>query len=317
MSDPAAALEPFLILVRSTKGAAAAKVILDATAAPGVYVFGELLNAPNVQQLAAEPSYKGHIDLLQLFAYGTLQDYEAHKTSFPELKEAHINKLKQLTLVSLALQHRSLSYDHISSALQLDSIRQVEDNVIDTIYAGLLTGKLHHDQKVLHIDSVSGRDVRPEELEKLQQGLANWCQTAQTLLSALDTQINTLRTASSDEASQSLAYKMHMNEAYRNVLQADLARDKNNGPFSGGASREKILGSFGGDRLENGVLDGLGGGEKLGGRHDSGMSGFLSNIQNVGNLGGAFTSGRNLGARNVSGRSSDDHEVRAAKRSRD
>ncbi|ODN81553.1 hypothetical protein L202_01971 [Cryptococcus amylolentus CBS 6039] len=291
MSDPAAALEPFLILVRSTKGAAAAKVILDATAAPGVYVFGELLDAPNVQQLAAEPSFEGHIELLRLFAYGTLSDYEKNKSSFPELKEAHLHKLKQLTLVALALQHRSLSYDHISSALQLESIRQVEDTVIDTIYAGLLTGKLHHDQKVLHIDSVSGRDVRPKDLEQLQQGLANWCQTAQTLLSALDNQINTLRTASANEASHNLAYKIHRNEAYRNV-QAELAHEKASGGFAGAASREKILGGFGSGRGAEHGWEGLGGGERLGGKQDAGVSGFLSNLQNVGNLGGAFTSGR-------------------------
>jgi COP9 signalosome complex subunit 7 len=64
MADPAAKLEPYLLLARSTRGAAAAKVIEDATSAvsicdlgfddladclqAGVYVFSELLDIPGI-----------------------------------------------------------------------------------------------------------------------------------------------------------------------------------------------------------------------------------------------------------------------------
>ena len=46
-----AKLEPFLLMSKSAKGAAAAKLIEDATAAPGVYVFAELLELPNIQEV--------------------------------------------------------------------------------------------------------------------------------------------------------------------------------------------------------------------------------------------------------------------------
>lgn len=45
-----AKLEPFLLMVKAAKGAAAAKLIQDATSAPGVFVFGELLEQSNVQE---------------------------------------------------------------------------------------------------------------------------------------------------------------------------------------------------------------------------------------------------------------------------
>ena len=45
-------LEPFLLMGKSVKGAAAAKLIQDATAAPGVFVFGELLELPNIQEVS-------------------------------------------------------------------------------------------------------------------------------------------------------------------------------------------------------------------------------------------------------------------------
>lgn len=47
-------LEPFLLLAKSTKGASAAKLIEQATAAPGVFVFGELMDMPNIKEVRHE-----------------------------------------------------------------------------------------------------------------------------------------------------------------------------------------------------------------------------------------------------------------------
>ena len=53
----AAKLEPFLLMSKSAKGAAAAKLIQDATSAPGVFVFAELLEMPNIQEVYFMPPY--------------------------------------------------------------------------------------------------------------------------------------------------------------------------------------------------------------------------------------------------------------------
>jgi hypothetical protein len=45
-------LEPFLLMAKSAKGAAAARLIEDATTAPGVFVFGELLELGNMQEVS-------------------------------------------------------------------------------------------------------------------------------------------------------------------------------------------------------------------------------------------------------------------------
>lgn len=45
-------LEPFLLMAKSLKGAAAAKLIQDATSAPGVFVFSELLELSNIQEVS-------------------------------------------------------------------------------------------------------------------------------------------------------------------------------------------------------------------------------------------------------------------------
>lgn len=50
-TNATAKLEPFLLMAKSAKGAAAAKLIQDATSAPGVFVFAELLELPNIQEV--------------------------------------------------------------------------------------------------------------------------------------------------------------------------------------------------------------------------------------------------------------------------
>ena len=44
-------LEQFVLLSKTAKGAAAAELITRALEAPGVYVFGELLDSPNIKEV--------------------------------------------------------------------------------------------------------------------------------------------------------------------------------------------------------------------------------------------------------------------------
>lgn len=50
-----AALEPYLLLAKNAKGAAAAKLIEQATSAPGCYVFSELLDVDGIKQVRDSP----------------------------------------------------------------------------------------------------------------------------------------------------------------------------------------------------------------------------------------------------------------------
>jgi hypothetical protein len=46
-------LASFLALAKSARGLAAASVIAEATAAPGLFAFGELLDMPHIQEVRA------------------------------------------------------------------------------------------------------------------------------------------------------------------------------------------------------------------------------------------------------------------------
>ncbi|KIR41612.1 hypothetical protein I307_05983 [Cryptococcus deuterogattii 99/473] len=232
MADKTSRLEPFLILARSTKGAAAAKVILDVTAAPGIYVFSELLEMPNIQE-----------------------DYEDNKAILPSLMDAHINKLRQLTLLSLASQHR-------------------------LIY------------------------------------ISQRCQTAQTLLGALDTEITHLRQGTANEASELAAYRFHRDEAYETVaneLRNEKVEKSAKRGTEAGAEFNTQQWSAHGRGYEEQAGPAMGAGATFGGKAGQNI---LQSLAQVGNLGGAF-SGRNNLVRNVSGQSDELENYRAFKRSKD
>lgn len=102
------------------------------------------------------------------------------------------------------------------------------------MYAGLLGGKMHHDEKVLHVDWVTGRDVSPQDLPRLARSLENWSarflfrsasedasadidhrvQTSDTLLQALDEQITYVRQTNHAETVNRLDYNAARDEAY-------------------------------------------------------------------------------------------------------
>lgn len=50
-SHLASKLEPFLLISKAAKGAAAVKLIQDATSAQGVYFFAELLDTPSIKEV--------------------------------------------------------------------------------------------------------------------------------------------------------------------------------------------------------------------------------------------------------------------------
>lgn len=71
----ASKLEPFVLMSKSTKGAAAAKLIADATGAPGIFVFGELLEMPNIQEVCKLPELPGMLVICETVCGGVCVTY--------------------------------------------------------------------------------------------------------------------------------------------------------------------------------------------------------------------------------------------------
>ncbi|XP_074857623.1 COP9 signalosome complex subunit 7a [Carettochelys insculpta] len=181
--------EQFLLLARSARGAALVSLIHQVLEAPGIYVFGELLDLPNVRELA-ESEFSSVFRLLTLFAYGTYADYLSEAGNLPPLSEAQKNKLRHLSVVTLAAKVKCIPYAVLLEQLQLKNVRQLEDLVIEAVYADVLRGSLDQRNQRLEVDYSIGRDIRREELSTITRTLQEWCLGCEVVLSGIEEQVS-------------------------------------------------------------------------------------------------------------------------------
>ncbi|KAI0045751.1 hypothetical protein FA95DRAFT_1583295 [Auriscalpium vulgare] len=237
-SNIAAKLEPYVLMSKSAKGAAAAKLVTDATSAPGVYFFSELLEVPNVKELATSELHASSYALLEVFAYSTYQDYLERRATLPDLTPAQALKLKHLSLLSYSMQNRIIPYSFLLTALAVPTIRALEDLIIDAIYLDILHGKLDQKHQQFEVEYTVGRDVPPAALPDLYAALESWSTTTAQTLATLDAKIALL-------ADQNVATRARGEEHDRvlNGYLKDLADKKGGGAASnkraaGGAGRK-------------------------------------------------------------------------------
>lgn len=171
------------------RGAAVVHLIRECLEHPQIFVFGELLRLPNVQALAEAADSESWLRLLQVFAFGGYADYVSAAASLPPLSCGMRAKLRSLTLVSLAEKAKRLPYDLLLRELQLTNRRELEDLIIDVIYAKALVGKMDQKQDCLEVESTVGRDIKEEQLDSISSVLTSWCENCDNVLSSIETQV--------------------------------------------------------------------------------------------------------------------------------
>ena len=185
-----APLEQFTLLARSARGAAAAQLVRRALEAPGVHVFGELLDAPNIQDL----ENSGHgplLTLLNIFAFGTYRALaEAAEGALPPVTEGMRRKLRLLTLVTMAETRRLLPYSALQQELGIASVRELEDLVIEGISCGAVGGKLDQRAQHFEVDFATGRDVRRIEVGAIVAVLEAWGNNCENALATIGSQVD-------------------------------------------------------------------------------------------------------------------------------
>ena len=73
---------------------------------------------------------------MEMFAYGVYDDYLQNKSTLPPLSPAMLTKLRHLTLVTLASNQKTLPLEILVNKLSLNTRRELEDLIIEAIYAG-------------------------------------------------------------------------------------------------------------------------------------------------------------------------------------
>lgn len=189
-SSTTSPLEQFVLLAKTVKGAAVVGLIKQVLEAPGVYVFGELLDMPNILELAEGP-HAPYFNLLNVFAFGAYKDYQDNAATLPELTSGQLTKLRHLTIVSLAAKSNSkcIPYADLLKELDIPHLRALEDLIIEVIYADVIRGKLDQKNQQLEVDFALGRDIRQEAVPEIITVLQDWCDGCEAVLSGIETQI--------------------------------------------------------------------------------------------------------------------------------
>ncbi|MBN3299687.1 CSN7A protein, partial [Amia calva] len=172
----------------SLSGAPLAEALSSLLETPGLYVFSDILELPNVRELESGPHAPVY-QLLNLFAYGTYSDYKENAATLPELTPAQKNKLRHLSIISLAANLKCRPYSLLLQQLELRNVRELEDLLIEAVYSDTIQGKLDQRNQQVEVDCSVGRDLGRAELPHIAQTLQEWCSGCEAVLCGIEEQV--------------------------------------------------------------------------------------------------------------------------------
>ncbi|XP_031483251.1 COP9 signalosome complex subunit 7 isoform X2 [Nymphaea colorata] len=214
-------IDYFVKQAQSLTGASLAGVVVDATSHPSLFAFSEILSVPNVAELQGTEHSK-YLDLLQLFAHGTWNDYKSNAVSLPILAPDQVRKLKQLSVLTLAETSKVLPYDQLMQELDVSNVRELEDFLInECMYAGIVRGKLDQWRRCFEVQFAAGRDLRPAQLDGMIQTLSSWLATSDNLLLTIQEKIRWADTMGELEKKHRKEVEDRIDEVKKN-LKADM-----------------------------------------------------------------------------------------------
>uniref|UniRef100_A0A8B9HP68 PCI domain-containing protein n=1 Tax=Astyanax mexicanus TaxID=7994 RepID=A0A8B9HP68_ASTMX len=110
--------------------------------------------------------------------------------SLPELTPSQRNKLRHLSIISLASNLKCLPYSLLLQQLELKNVRELEDLLIEAVYCDIIHGKLDQRNQQVEVDFSVGRDLGPNELPNIANTLQEWCAGCEAVLCGIEEQVS-------------------------------------------------------------------------------------------------------------------------------
>ncbi|KAJ5203185.1 hypothetical protein N7449_005264 [Penicillium cf. viridicatum] len=217
------ALQPFIHLARSNSAGSPrfiANLITNATSSTQTYVFAELLELPTVQALRSPDTpaeFKGYLKLLEIFAWGTWQEYQT-TPNLPELNTEQTLKLRLLSLLTLSTAIKPLTYSALMTALSTPTKAELESLVTKAIYASLITARLSpaSNPPSVNVTAVAPlRDVQPQSLPQMIANLNEWESRCGEVVSDLEAEIARVKSDAAKRAARAQAHNEALEEAVK------------------------------------------------------------------------------------------------------
>jgi COP9 signalosome complex subunit 7 len=99
-------------------------------------------------------------------------------------------KLQHLTIVTLAISGKCIPYEKLLQELDIKNVRDLEDLIIEAIYADIIHGKLDQKNKQFEIDYAIGRDIKKAGVTEIIASLQDWSDSCEAVFACLEDQIH-------------------------------------------------------------------------------------------------------------------------------
>merc|ERR1719282_1656 len=178
----------------------------------------------NIQDLTNGPN-SSYLTLLNIFAFGNHKSLLECTEPLPEVTETMRRKLRLLTVVSLAEQNKMLAYNLLMSELDINTVRELEDLVIEGISAGVIQGKLDQKSSHFEVDYVIGRDIRKSDIGSIVSVLTAWCDNCDNMLRGIEGQVERVNGERREHLTHKAALDAKMNELKQQLKNQPLGDD--------------------------------------------------------------------------------------------
>jgi len=211
--------EQFILSCKGLKTKALIPLIRQILSHPGVFVFGEFMYLENVRALkdSDDEECRSFYELLEIFAFGTYDDYKRKNGMIPELSENQMLKLKKLSIVQLASEHRTIPYVLLLEKLDVSTLRELEDLIIECMYQGLVEGKLDQEKHQFQVDQTIGRDIQLNEIDRLVSVLVDWQKKTEMQLEEINEKIQYAIHNHEDEMTRQKVFQAKIEELKTDV----------------------------------------------------------------------------------------------------
>jgi len=152
------------------------KCIISSVSDPNVFILDHLLLLEPVKFLEGETIH----NLLTIFVSGKLQnylDFYANQKNFIESSglnhERNVEKMRLLTFLQTAENHKELTFDMIQKEMQIDQ-DEVESFVIEAVRTKMIRCKIDHLGRKVIIDSTAQRTFTRQHWQSLKEKLELW-----------------------------------------------------------------------------------------------------------------------------------------------
>jgi len=131
-----------------------------------------------------------------------------------------------LSIVEAASKNKFLFYDKLQKELDVGTVREIEDLVIDCVYANLLSGKLDQRKKAFEVNWVMGRDLGPTEVDDMIRTIDNWIKSSDQLIAVLEEKIKSANVQHIKKKEDAEKTAKQKNETIENIKAALVAGDQ-------------------------------------------------------------------------------------------